>query len=143
MRALKETARSKGDSLAAIPDEQAVEKHGYSKFAPDRIANAKMVAAAAKQWAEENADAYAFMKRRAEADVMADRRVSVAALIHDARRIDFTDSAGRSTKVDNSLTSALARMLVRDVPGLAAHVELRRCPVGDAMSEGVEGGDCG
>lgn len=138
-----ETACSSGDFLATDPDGQTVAKHGYSMFTPRQIANAKLAAAAAKEWAKSNSAAYSFMKRRAEADVSADRRVSVAALIHDARRIDFVDSSGKTTKIDNCLTSALARMLVRDVPGLSDHIELRRCAVGDVMSEGVEGGDCG
>ena len=128
--------------MATDPDVQTVAKQGYftRSFTADEIATAKMVAAAAEDWAKANPDAYRYMCRSAEADVMADRRVSVSALVHDARRIDFVDSSGKTTRIDNSLTSALARMLVRDVPGLADHVELRRCAVGFAMSDGGKGG---
>lgn len=89
--------------------------------------------AAALAWADLNPSALAFVESRAVAEAAAERPVSVRALLEDVRRKDFTDREGRPTRVNNSISAALGRLLVERNPALGPWVALRQSVVDEIV----------
>lgn len=85
--------------------------------------------AAGLAWADLNPSAFAFVESRAAAEAAAERPVSVRALLEDVRRKDFADREGRPTRVNNSISAALGRLLVERNPALGPWVAFRQSVV--------------
>ncbi len=85
---------------------------------------AELVAEAAA-WERDNPDAFRFIESRALIEAGAGRRVSVQALICEARAIDFPDAAGGRTRINNNLAAPLGRLLRDRHPEIAPHLPLR------------------
>ncbi len=85
--------------------------------------------AAALAWADLNPSALAFVESRAATEAAAERPVSVRALLEDVRRKDFTDREGRPTRVNNSISASLGRLLVERNPALGPWVAFRQSVV--------------
>lgn len=85
--------------------------------------------AAALAWADLNPSAFAFVESRAVTEAAAERPVSVRALLEDVRRKDFTDREGRPTRVNNSVSAALGRLLVERNPAIGPWVAFRQSVV--------------
>lgn len=85
--------------------------------------------AAALAWADLNPDALSFVESRAATEAAAEHPVSVRALLEDVRRKDFADREGRPTRVNNSISAALGRLLVERNPALGPWVAFRQSVV--------------
>lgn len=80
----------------------------------------------ARSWIEANPGAWGYMLKLAAREVGTERFFGVKWLIEQARKKDFADVRGQRTEINNSLSSALARILVEQMPEAAPFVELRR-----------------
>lgn len=128
------------DTLASTAASPAQIGHGDDTTAeeaapPEALRNSarhergEAARAAALAWADLNPSALAFVESRAAAEAAAERPVSVRALLEDVRRKDFTDREGRPTRVNNSISAALGRLLVERNPALGPWVALRQSVV--------------
>lgn len=125
--ALKKEACA-GESVEATPGRQA-----GTKYTAREIETAKRHLAEAETWIRENKPAWAFMASKAEAEVAAQRHFSMAAIVHEARKIDFSDSNGQPTRINNSLTPAFARILEPEIPGMSDYCEFRKTALNEVM----------
>lgn len=91
-----------------------------------RITDASESVYFARLWIEANPDAWAYIVKRALTDARAKRRVSIAQLVEDVRRIDFVNHNGQPFKINNRLRPGLARILARDYPEIASYIEMRK-----------------
>lgn len=107
-------------------------------FTDKALATARRTVHEAEQWAKENPDAYSDMVRRCRAEVAAGRRFSMAAILHQTRGVDFTGASGCPTRIDNSISPALSRIIAAEVPGMAELTERRRTAIDRALREEVE-----
>lgn len=84
---------------------------------------------AAHTWRERNRDIYHAMLRRAQAQAADGQRVAIDELFNWARySLEFQGDKG-DYKLNNNLRAPLARLMIKDFPYLADHMELReaRC----------------
>ena len=66
-------------------------------------------------------------------DVRAQRRVSVSAVLGEARRFDWARADGDPFRVNNSLAPAIARLFLLEHPEARPYIETRR-----AACDGME-----
>lgn len=92
----------------------------------ERLRAAAKVERRALSWIEHNPDAWRYMTQLALHETHSCRRFGSKWLIEQARSKDFSDIRGCPTKIDNSLSSAFARILVAQMPEAAPFIELRR-----------------
>lgn len=79
----------------------------------------------AAEWVRENAGAWSYMVDTATRYVSQGRRFGMQELAEQIRRHCFTDSHGRTTKVNNNHVAALARLLMAEVPACRQLIERR------------------
>ena len=79
----------------------------------------------AEEWVSENEGAWSYMVRTARVYASQGRRFGMQELAEQVRRRDFTDSNGRTTKVNNNHVAALARLLMAEVPACRQLIERR------------------
>lgn len=79
----------------------------------------------AEEWVSENEGAWSYMVRTARVYASQGRRFGMQELAEQVRRRDFTDSNGRTTKVNNNHVAALARLLMAEVPTCRQLIERR------------------
>lgn len=90
---------------------------------------AARVMARAEEWIWDNPDAWEYMSRTARAEVAAGRSFSIRWLAYQVRKIDFVDSHGRPTVINNNLIAALARILADRYPEVSRFIEFRKATV--------------
>lgn len=118
-----------------LPQTQTDTDDNDFNFTDKALATARRTVRDAELWARQNASAYDFMVRRCRDEVAAGRRFSMAAILHETRGIDFTDTSGCPTRIDNSICPALSRLIAADVPGMAELTERRRTAIDRVMRE--------
>lgn len=79
----------------------------------------------ATEWVSENEGAWSYMVRTARAYASQGRKFGMQELAEKVRRCEFTDSHGRTTKVNNNHVAALARLLMAEVPACRQLIERR------------------
>lgn len=79
----------------------------------------------ATEWVSENEGAWSYMVRTVRVYASQGRRFGMQELTEQVRRRDFTDSHGRTTKVNNNHVAALARLLMAEVPACRQLIERR------------------
>lgn len=79
----------------------------------------------AAEWVRENAGAWSYMVGTAARYASQGRRFGMQELAEQVRRRNFTDSHGRTTKVNNNHVAALARLLMAEVPECRQLIECR------------------
>lgn len=79
----------------------------------------------AEEWVSENEGAWSYMVKTARGYASQGRRFGMQELAEQVRRRDFTDSHGRTTKVNNNHVAALARLLMAEVPACRQLIERR------------------
>lgn len=99
---------------------------------PEREEKAYRLEHAARTWIACNTDAWAFMASRALCEVTAKRRFGMKQLVEEARRKDFADACGGRTVIDNTISPALARILIEEHPEVQRFMETRRSVVDEA-----------
>ena len=85
----------------------------------------KRFAREAEEWIAENEGAWSYMVKAARGYASQSRRFGMQELAEQVRRRDFTDSHGRTTKVNNNHVAALARLLMAEVPACRQLIERR------------------
>ena len=88
----------------------------------------------ALEWRRENPDAYRYMDHLATRESAAQRKVSARWLVEQARKKDFTNVYGNTTRINNNLTPAIARLIVLDHPETREWFEFRH-----AKADGIYG----
>ncbi len=86
----------------------------------------------AAEWVKENEGAWSYMVKTAQGYSSQGRKFGMQELAEKVRRCEFTDSHGRTTKVNNNHVPALARLLVAQVPACRTLIE-RRTHVYDGL----------
>ena len=81
--------------------------------------------ARAVEWRDENPSAYAYMESLAVGEARARRKVSARWLVEQARKKDFTSVYGNTTRINNNLTPAIARLIALDHPETREWFEFR------------------
>lgn len=76
-------------------------------------------------WRHMNLRAWSAMKRIAEGYIAQGRRFSMETLIQRARYDMGTEGLSQGFKVNNNLRSALARMLVQELPQARPYLDMR------------------
>lgn len=99
---------------------------------PEREEKAHRLEHAARTWIACNTDAWAFMTSRALCEIRAKRRFGMKQLVEEARRKDFVDAYGGRTVIDNTISPALARILIEEHPEVQQFMETRRSVVDEA-----------
>lgn len=115
----KQSATSRTHKPGAMPaqnDSTDSERLRAAAYAAERRARA---------WIEVNAHAWGYMLGLAAHEAEAGRTFGVKWLIERARKKDFADVRGCRTVINNNLASALARILLEQMPEAAPFVELR------------------
>lgn len=79
----------------------------------------------AEEWVSENEGAWSYMVKTAQGYSSQGRKFGMQELAEKVRRCEFTDSHGRTTKVNNNHVPALARLLVAQVPACRTLIERR------------------
>lgn len=79
----------------------------------------------ATEWVSENEGAWSYMVKTAQGYSSQGRKFGMQELAEKVRRCEFTDSHGRTTKVNNNHVPALARLLVAQVPACRTLIERR------------------
>jgi hypothetical protein len=79
----------------------------------------------ATEWVSENEGAWSYMVKTAQGYASQGRKFGMQELAEKVRRCEFTDSHGRTTKVNNNHVPALARLLVAQVPACRTLIERR------------------
>lgn len=125
--ALKKEACA-GDGVEATPGRQA-----GTKYTAREIETARKHLAEAEAWIRENKPAWEFMASKAEAEVAAKRHFSMSAIVHEARKVDFSDSNGQPTRINNNWTPAFARILEPEIPGMSDFCEFRKTALNEVM----------
>lgn len=92
---------------------------------PEGVSGAWMVEEAAR-WRRDNMAAWSAMRRIAEQFVAQGRRFSMETLIQVARYDMETRGFSQGFKVNNNLRSALARMLIDELPQARSYMDVRR-----------------
>ena len=90
------------------------------------IARARRTMNEAEEWRRLNPDRYAWIEGRLLDAAHHGRKMSVRECAERIRWHDFTDIEGRPVRLSNTITGALARMLVRDHPEARGSLILRR-----------------
>ena len=85
----------------------------------------KRFAREAEEWIVENEGAWSYMIGTAARYASQGRRFGMQELAEQVRGRDFTDSHGRTTKVNNNHVAALARLLMAEVPACRQLIERR------------------
>jgi hypothetical protein len=120
---------SKAKRAKAAPEAVAAAaraSEGLVCASPDMIADRrKRFAREAEEWVSENEGAWSYMVRTARVYASQGRRFGMQELAEQVRRRDFTDSNGRTTKVNNNHVAALARLLMAEVPACRQLIERR------------------
>ena len=83
----------------------------------------------AKAWIEANPSIWRSVKYVAEARARQGKRVSMKRIIEDLRDSYGVTWQTEAFKLSNSVTSALARFLVRECPEVKGHIQLKRSKV--------------
>lgn len=78
----------------------------------------------ARQWTRENGGAWRFMVQVMDDDLHAQRRISVKRAAEEARALCFADDSGKTSKINNSLVSALARIYLEQRPEARPYIVL-------------------
>jgi hypothetical protein len=79
----------------------------------------------ATEWVSENEGAWSYMVKTAQGYASQGRKFGMQELAEKVRRCEFTDSHGRTTKVNNNHVAALARLLMAEVPACLTLIERR------------------
>lgn len=79
----------------------------------------------AAEWVKENEGAWSYMVKTAQGYSSQGRKFGMQELAEKVRRREFTDSHGRTTKVNNNHVPALARLLMAQVPACRTLIERR------------------
>ncbi|WP_282709990.1 hypothetical protein [Lancefieldella sp. Marseille-Q7238] len=120
MGARKETAPATAATATRAQDE------GLGRTSQQMIAQRrKRFAREAEEWIAENEGAWSYMVKAARGYASQNRRFGMQELAEQVRRRDFTDSHGRTTKVNNNHVAALARLLMAEVPACRQLIERR------------------
>ena len=120
MGARKETAPATAATATRAQDE------GLGRTSQQMIAQRrKRFAREAEEWIAENEAAWSYMVKAARGYASQNRRFGMQELAEQVRRRDFTDSHGRTTKVNNNHVAALARLLMAEVPACRQLIERR------------------
>ena len=85
--------------------------------------------AEAMRWRHDNLRAWSVMRRIAEDYMAQGRRFSMEKLMQHARYDMETNGYSQGFKVNNNLRSALARLLIKEMPGVDKHIEIRSSKV--------------
>ncbi|WP_288323442.1 hypothetical protein [uncultured Eggerthella sp.] len=86
----------------------------------------------ARLWKDGNPDADTYITSRALQEARAGRRFGMKQLMEEARRKDFADTKGARTKINNTLSPALARILIEEHPEIRRFMETRHSVVDEA-----------
>ena len=76
-------------------------------------------------WRLENEDAWGFMEAFALDAAEQGKRIGGQELVEAARRLDFIDTSGKPTSINNSYAPIIVRWLIAKYPHLREHFELR------------------
>lgn len=79
----------------------------------------------ARLWTDENPSAWQAMNELALKDARSGRRVSGSGLVEYTGKKEFTDIYGKPTVCNNNLAPALARLIAKEHPEVARHLETR------------------
>lgn len=110
------------ETVAAV----AMASEGLGCTSPNIVADRrKKFAREAEKWVAENEGAWSYMVTTARDYASQGRRFGMQELAEQVRRRDFTDSRGRTTKLNNSCVPALARLLMAEVPACRLLIERR------------------
>jgi len=101
-------------------------------YSETQLAHGRTVLRHALAWREMNPRAWGYACAIALKDAKGGRRVGSQRLVEIIRARDFTDEAGRPTKVNNDFSPIFARLLIVEHPEVAPFVE-RRESVYDAI----------
>lgn len=97
-----------------------------SGFSSNRVKAAAEQLREARRWISENADAWSYIVRGARADATDGKRVSIARLVENARKLEFLNTDGERSRYDNTNDSIFARVLISKVPEITPLIECRR-----------------
>lgn len=100
-------------------------KNGLNKNTTECVTAANAVYHA-RLWVKDNPDVWEKWKRIAKEEVQHKRRFGIQWLAEESRKKDQVDSEGRPFKINNTLTPALARLLVADLPEVRPYIQLRK-----------------
>ena len=120
MNARKETAPATAATATRAQDE-GLDRTSQQMMAQRR----KRFAREAEEWIVENEGAWSYMIGTAAHYVSQGRKFGMQELAEQVRGRDFTDSHGRTTKVNNNHVAALARLLMAEVPACHQLIERR------------------
>ena len=120
MNARKETAPATAATATRAQDE-GLDRTSQQMMAQRR----KRFAREAEEWIVENEGAWSYMIGTAAHYVSQGRKFGMQELAEQVRGRDFTDSHGRTTKVNNNHVAALARLLMAEVPACRQPIERR------------------
>lgn len=102
----------------------------YCRCAPpkQRIerGSAAWAAYSAKEWIHDNPDAYRHLVGFCLNEAGHERKFSFRRAIEEVRAKDYSDIQGRPFKINNNMTPALARIIVKEHPEVAPFIEFRR-----------------
>lgn len=133
LEAMRASARADAGGQTAQADADT------DHFNEKELQRARRLVYEGRAWIRENPSAWAYMVSLAQKDVAANRRVSVAGLVHATRAKDFTSASGKGTAISNSLEPVLSRLILLAVPGSSKVVERRRTPVDAVLQDEVIG----
>jgi hypothetical protein len=105
-------AEAKGEGFGATSSQMIADRR--ERFARE-----------ATEWVSENEGAWSYMVKTAQGYASQGRKFGMQELAEKVRRCEFTDSHGRTTKVNNNHVAALARLLMAEVPACLTLIERR------------------
>lgn len=83
------------------------------------------------RWTKSNPKAWYYMVELAKQEASLQQKISMRWIIEEARKKSFDASGGEVIGISNSLSPALARLLITEVPEARPYIELRHSSVDD------------
>ncbi|MEE8717010.1 MAG: hypothetical protein SOI24_08235 [Coriobacteriales bacterium] len=96
-----------------------------SKYSAKQLEHAHRTVNRAQLWKDENPSAWQAMNELALKDARSGKRVSGSGLVEYTRKKEFTDIYGKPTVCNNDLAPVLARLIAKEHPVVARHLETR------------------